>query len=516
MTNPFPTFGIINAAIFSFLAYFSVVVFYSRFPLEYAYLSIASKSQKKAALKPEKLVKDKDNFYLVAAVLLAAFALRIVLSNWIVGNKTDINCFTAWANRAATGGLKNFYSGGGFSDYPPGYITVLAGMGKLANLLGHTVKDASGAYDAVYVFLVKLPSFIADLASAYLVYHLARKKLRFEPSLVLMSLVAFNPVIMYNSAGYGQVDQIFTVLLALGIILLMTNKPIWAGAVYGLSIVLKPQALMAGPILAIAYLMYIFDPDFFGTADVEADDNIGRRILKTAIAVLCAVMLIVVSALPYHTAEYPFYRVIFDKYLGTATSYNYVSINAYNFYGMIGANWASLDKVAFGSITYGTLGMIGMVVSFIMAAVLYVFGRKKHRGALMLSLAYLFSALFTIGHYMHERYIIPTILLLILAYVIYSDRRLLVVAVLYSVPIFMNCMASFYYCEYIGTDTAYWDLNLIKWVSIINVVMLAIFTYVCVDIMIRGRNIGDIFKKGSDELVFAAPAPSNEQKNGAK
>ena len=516
MTNPFPTSGIISAAVFSFLAYFSAVVFYSRFPLEYAYLSIASKSQKKTLLKPDNLVKDKDNFYLVAAVLLAAFALRVVLSNWIVGNKTDINCFTAWANRAATKGLNNFYSGGSFSDYPPGYITVLAAMGKIANLFGHTVKNASGAYDSVYVFLVKLPSFIADLASAYLVYHLARKKLRFEPSLVLMALVAFNPVIMYNSAGYGQVDQIFTVLLALSIILLMTNKPIWAGTVYGLSIVLKPQALMAGPILAIAYFMYIFDPNFFSTANMKSNDDVKKRIIKTAIAVLSAVMLIVVSALPYHTAEYPFYQIILDKYLGTATSYKYVSINAYNLYGMIGANWASLDKIAFGCITYGTLGTIGMVISVAITVVLYIFGRKKHRGALMLSIAYLFSAMFTIGHYMHERYIIPTILLLILAYVIYSDRRLLMIAALYSIPIFMNCMASFYYCEYIGTNTAYWDLKLIKWVSIINVVMFVIFTYVCVDIMIRGRTIGDIFRKNSEDLVLSNAVSSGEQEKGAK
>lgn len=57
-----------------------------------------------------------------------------------------------------------------------------------------------------------------------------------------MCLAAFCPVFIYVSGGWGQIDQILSILLVISIILLNSNKPILAGFVYGLSILLKPQA----------------------------------------------------------------------------------------------------------------------------------------------------------------------------------------------------------------------------------------------------------------------------------
>ena len=471
----FPTAKILTAALFATFAYLLIFVFYSLIKRDNAYI-----------LKG----KDKTDVGMVIWVLLAAFILRIAFSYYIVGHKTDINCFTAWGDRIAQSGFKNFYSS--FSDYPPGYMYILGLNSTIARALGHSIRLADGSYDLVYVTLIKLPAMLADLASAYLVYHLARKKLRFVPSVLLMSMVAFSPVMIYISGGWGQIDQILSLFVALAIILLMSNRPITAGIAYGAAILLKPQALMAGPLLAIAYMFYVFDDNFFALTDAECKDKKGIRFLKTVIAVVCACAIIIVSAIPFSTKELPWYQIIYEKYMGTATSYKYASVNAYNIYALFGQNWTNTEEIAFLGLNYAQVGTIGIVISVLFSAVLYVLGRKKHKGALLLSVAYLFAALFTLGHYMHERYLFPTLLLLVAAYILYSDRRLLWVFVSYGITLLINCLASFYYSQYFEFGF-YWDKNLVFWCSLANVLIFIWFTYIVIRIMIAGKTTGDVF-----------------------
>ena len=434
--------------------------------------------------------KDKSDVGMVIWILLAALILRIAFSYYIVGHKTDINCFTAWGDRIAQSGFKNFYAS--FSDYPPGYMYILGLNSTIARALGHSIRLADGSYDLVYVTLIKLPAILADLASAYLVYWLARKKMRFVPSILLMSMVAFSPVMLYISGGWGQIDQILSLFVALAIILLMSNRPITAGIAYGAAILLKPQALMAGPLLAIAYMFYVFDDSFFAVTDVKCKDKKGMRFLKTVIAVVCACAIIIISAIPFSTKELPWYQIIYEKYMGTATSYKYASVNAYNIYALFGQNWTNTEEIAFLGLNYAQVGTIGIVASVIFSAVLYIFGRKKHRGALLLAIAYLFAALFTLGHYMHERYLFPTLLLLILAYILYSDRRLLWVFIPYGITLLINCLASFYYSQYFEFGL-YWDENLVFWCSLANVLIFIWFTYIVIRIMIAGKTADDVF-----------------------
>ena len=177
-----------------------------------------------------------------------------------------------------------------------------------------------------------------------------------------MCLAAFCPVFIYVSGGWGQIDQILSILLVISIILLNSNKPILAGFVYGLSILLKPQALMAGPLLAIAYFCYIFDPDFFSPTGRKCTDGVGTRIMKTVAAVACACALLIVSVIPFADDTMPWYSIILQKYMGTATSYKYASVNAYNIYTLFGKNWTPITEKAILGLTYGQLGTVLMVL----------------------------------------------------------------------------------------------------------------------------------------------------------
>ena len=465
--------GISLTVLFSALAAFAVWSYY---------INPALKSNVK---------KDNNAMYIIAAAAVA-FILRLILGAVYRGHNTDMSCFIGWSNAVFENGFGKFYTLDMFHDYPPGYMYVLGLMARIANLFGHGVYAADGSYDIFYVTMIKLPSIIADIGSAYLVYRLARKKLRFEAAYLLMCLAAFCPVFIYVSGGWGQIDQILSILLVISIILLNSNKPILAGFVYGLSILLKPQALMAGPLLAIAYFCYIFDPDFFSPTGRKCADGVGTRIMKTVAAVACACALLIVSVIPFADDTMPWYSIILQKYMGTATSYKYASVNAYNIYTLFGKNWTPITEKAILGLTYGQLGTVLMVLSVGFGGVLYFFGRKKHSGALSLATAFTFASLFTLGHYMHERYLFPVLLLLLVAYISYGDRRLISMFMCWSATTLVNCIAAFYYSK-LHEYHLYWDERLVFWCSLANVILFIIFCGICTDIMLRGRVKADVF-----------------------
>ena len=61
----------------------------------------------------------------------ACIALHIKLMNMSLYHESDMACFTGWASLAYSGGLKNFYTSGFFTDYPPVYIYVLYVLGRI-------------------------------------------------------------------------------------------------------------------------------------------------------------------------------------------------------------------------------------------------------------------------------------------------------------------------------------------------------------------------------------------------
>lgn len=428
----------------------------------------------------------------VILILLAALAVRLVIAYFITGHKTDIKCFTAWGVRVAEAGPSAFYDQ--WCDYPPGYMLVLGLMAKIGKLF--KVSD--------YSLLVKIPAMIADLVSAYLVYAYAKRRMSRGAALTLMSLVAFTPVLAYISSGWGQIDQVLALLLVVPILLLYDRKPIFAGLVYGAAIIVKPQALMAGPLFAAAYIIYVaagspyksFAPNKgLSRLTGAKNDSAGHRFLETVVAVLCAVAILVVVSLLFRGGQ-PWYWLA-EKYYGTATSYDYATVNAYNFWALIGANWKP-TSTPFMGLDYGKWGTIFMAVTVLLSIAAYVFAVLRHKnckGALPLVMAFMFSAIFTFGHFMHERYVLPVLLLLAFAYVFYNDRRILWSYVAYGITVFVNCLAAFYYSELFDVykqggyadRTIIFNESIIFWCSAASMISFMLLTFVTFDLVIRNK-----------------------------
>ncbi|HPK16069.1 MAG TPA: phospholipid carrier-dependent glycosyltransferase [Clostridia bacterium] len=433
-----------------------------------------------------------DGFWL-AVIFLAAFLARCAFSLIFYGHSTDINCFMAWAYNLASGGIRNFYTSGMFADYPPGYMYMLFLMGKLGSILNYG--------SAGYVLIVKMPGILADLLAAYLVYRIARRAGKNEDSLdpragrlplALAAFVAFNPLMAFISGGWGQIDQILTLLLLAVIWLFLEDRLILTGLVYGVAIVTKPQALMVGPLLAAAYFCKVWDQGFV------------KGFLRTLAAVAAACAAIFLIALPFRNGQEPLWFL--NKVLGTATSYPYASVEAFNLMALLGGNWKGIDAPLLG-LTYATWGTILIALSVAFSIILYAFERKHEKHALTLCTAWLIAALFTLGQYMHERYLFPALLLLLVAFVYYRDRRLVTAFLLMTVSALFNAMMAFVIVDHQQARGIIYDIVTAVG-SLMSMGAFAYLTWTCCGIVFRRVKFPAFAeKKREAEALTRLPEP---------
>ena len=425
-------------------------------------------------------LSDRDARFILAMIIILSAVIRVILSLIFVGHSTDINCFMAWGN-AMMNGPQKFYVSGMFADYPPGYMYVLWLCTAVARLLGL-------AYGAPgYVLLFKLPSLVADVLTTVLVYRLAVKcGMTRKTALILSAVVALNPAVCYVTGAWGQIDSILSLGLVLTCMLFLDNRRIAAGALYGLMILLKPQALMFGPLLAAAYF-----------SGIHAD-TVWKRLREAVLAVIAALAVIFVLSLPFRGGQDWLWLI--EKYSSTAGSYAYASIEAFNFHALIGGNWAPVDKIVFLGITYKAIGVFSIAVSVFFSVYLFLQSYKKHKGALYLCGAVMLTLIFTFGHFMHERYIIPALIMLIIAYLYEKDRRLLLSYLILSLPLFLNVISAMYIVDHQEMRGSFYDAIVLLG-SIIEVGGACVLTWSAIDILLRDH----VFPPVKDEAGYLNP-----------
>ncbi len=347
-------------------------------------------------------------FLLTAAL---AVMLRVIVALAYEGYSTDIACFKGWAVGVYEHGLSGFYSSGIFCDYPPGYMYVLYGLGLLREVLG------IDANSAVFTLMVKLPSIIAEVALALFVSRVAVKQAGRTFALLCGAFLLFNPAMFFNSSVWGQIDAFF-ILFAVLCIYHLRKENFWLGALFfGISLLLKPQAIMLAPVVGLCYVYALFK---------KGETGRGFLGLLGGAAIVAAVFA--AGVIPFTGSQQPDW--ILDKYLGVINEYQYATINAFNLYGMAGANWVPADQ-NFLFMPYQYWGIIFIVLICIVVAVLQ--WRSRNQRATFDVAAFLIISVYMLAHAMHERYMLPACAFLLLAYVYTRDMTTLTFGVAFSI-----------------------------------------------------------------------------------
>lgn len=339
----------------------------------------------------------------IVALLLGIF-LRIAAASKLASFPYDFATFYAWSEGLVQYGFGQFYHSQQFIDYPPGYMYVLYLVGDIRHLFGFVQGSVGSA------MLLKAPAIAADVAISFVLYRIGREVGRNRLGIFVATLFILNPVVWLNSALWGQVDSVFTLILLLAIWQLSKQAYTKAGIWYAIAILIKPQALLFGPV-------FLFTP-------------LRKQPLQAWFKmVLAGLLTFIVGIMPFALQHQPLW--IYNLYKSTLSSYAYYSVNAFNVPALLGGNWQPLNNAA---VLFSTL-TLGLIV---IAAGLYAW-QYRHTPKLEGYLAlWVILSVFLFAFKMHERYLFPAVALIPLVWIWTQHARWAVVLAFVTIAQMIN------------------------------------------------------------------------------
>ena len=445
-----------------------------------------------------RVAEKKRRMWALGGILLAAFVVRLIVAAKIRGYHTDIDCFESWSERMASVGPLNFYAEDYFCDYPPVYMLLLAPVAILRGLFGIAFDSSA------HIVLLKLLPIFCDLLGAMVVYRFGEKRLGHRAALLLSAFYAFNPAVLVDSAAWGQIDSVLTLLLVVCALRMAEGGYISSLAAFALAVLVKPQALLFAPVGLAALIVRVASfyerkprpsleeqlrramaergedggplPQFESEAEARrymrrlvrrsnfSPRNWGKwlkalpanivagarrawnmrrfrsNVFRALLGVAVALVILWGVSLPFSyrniTGLGSFFAApiewLWAKLFGATQGYRYMTVNTFNLYIIFGQNWKQVEEA--GIWLYVAWAMFAL--SYLYAIFLQLLSRDRRK--VFLTGAVLIVLVCTFAPMMHERYIYPAVILLLLAYADCRDRRLLWSALALTVTLFMN------------------------------------------------------------------------------
>jgi hypothetical protein len=377
----------------------------------------------------------------IAILLAGGLVLRLALA-FLDGFGVDMGTFQAWSNSLATDGPWNFYNEASFTDYAPGYMYVLWFIGEAHERLHFT--------PAQYEYVIKLPSIIADVASAGLLYVMLKDQ-RPDVRLGATALYLFFPAALLIGPVWGQVDSILAFFLLLSVYYISRDKPAHGAVAFTVGFLVKPQAVAALPILAFWIIREHWED--------------WRTLIQCSV-VPPLVLLVLITPF-FELQPWRLIEVLYDA--TNVESYRVNSFWAYNFWnfgglfeqgfrcdlpGSCAPNAEAGATQWFGVATrYWGLVFFSTTITFI----LVTFSRAKGTGYLALGVAFSVMAFYCFLTRMHERYVFAAFLPFLLACVLLQSRVLWAGFAVMAFTHFVNLYHVFVYPLYAPESQVRWE-----------------------------------------------------------
>lgn len=352
------------------------------------------------------ILKDK----VIVLMLLIGIIVRFILTP-LMGYKFDVDTWFAWAIRLNEVGFANFYSDQMWTNYTPGFLYILGFLGFIKNLF---------SIDNSFYFFLKLPSILAEILLAAFAYQqISKKSLRWAK--IAAILILFNPAFIFNSSIWGQIDGLLSLSFVFSVYFLEKKKIILSSIFLGLSFLIKPQAIALFPIFLL-FLIKNFSI---------------KNFLQLTLPALLTVFFL---SFPFFINN-PFGGII-RLFSRMASDYPHTSLFAYNFWGRIGF-WIP-DNQSWTNLTYQTWGQLLFLSYWITVG--YFYFTKKLSFYNLAALAVL--GFFFLPTRVHERYLLPAIIFLILTAAIKKSKLLVGLIVVLSILHFLNLYYVYIYYNF--------------------------------------------------------------------
>jgi Gpi18-like mannosyltransferase len=329
---------------------------------------------------------DLHSFYVGLAISLA---LHLLLINLPIAFSIDMNLFKAWSIWLVQQGFGNFYNYSN-CDYPPAYLYVLWAIGKTYQLFDPDFAHTGGV---LFTAMIKLPSVLADIGAAMLIAKILKPHTTEPLAYEIALMYALNPLIIFVSAVWGQVDGVMIFLMLWAFALIQKNHVIRSGLLIAVMAIVKPQGIFIAP--------FLFLSQWF------------RRAWWTGGAIaLGGVSLIWLIILPFYGmsangALTPFLG-LYQRLQSTANYYDFASVNAFNIWGW--ANWVH-DYTTFAGISYKVIGLalLGILILWLGFFLYQQRDQESQFPAHCLAAATMLIGFFMFPTRMHERYMLYSI-----------------------------------------------------------------------------------------------------------
>ncbi len=204
--------------------------------------------------------------------------------------------------------------------------------------------------------------------------------------------ILFAPSLVLNSAFWGQADSLYTAALLGWIYLMMTRRPVWATACFGIALAFKLQAIFLAPVL-VALVLKGYVP--------------WKSLLLVPLIMLLALV-------PSWLAGRPIAELL-NIYANQASQYDSITMNAPSAYA-----WLPGSKQVF-NIFYGPGLIAGAAAALMWCFILY---RSPRPLSAKLMLEVTLVAAIVVPFFlpkMHERYFYPADVLSIAFAFLYAE-----------------------------------------------------------------------------------------------
>jgi hypothetical protein len=358
---------------------------------------------------------SKRRFWvLLTGILAVGLGLRIWLAFFVFHNQGfawDLAAFGNWMDNIEQNGLSPYGPDPGF-NYPPMFANLLVAIKWLATAVG-----------VEPINLIKLLGIMPDVALGAVIALAGRKWLNAKQGLIAAALFLLIPVVWYDSAVWGQVDNLSMLPMLLAVWMIIDRKPEWSFVLFTLAVLTKPQG---------ALILFVLVPVLLG--QLWAKELPWKRLATSFAAAFLAFLVIALpwdleSYAPRDVAGIPVVGDIFGlagQYVYNANYFHVLTANAYNLWVLGGriplAHLIPDDDAIWISDSYKVLGipaqLIGTGLFLIVAAVVSaVIFRRRDPNAVLTGLSLVLVAFFVLPTRVHERYLVQAFAVLAIIWV---------------------------------------------------------------------------------------------------
>ncbi|MBQ7227101.1 MAG: hypothetical protein IJX05_01720 [Clostridia bacterium] len=430
--------------------------------------------------------------YLVAIILVVGLAIRVLMA--LVVNGYGENFQTVYDI-----GKNALKDGNGFEGFANNYLGIAPIMGYLYAFFAGLGSSAGLAVDDLAMQLfVKAPYILADIALFVTLYMIAKKYSNRYVALIIASLYYLSPLSFVMSSAWGSEYTVLALALVLTFYF-MVNKNVFGMSVgMAVSCLVHSDAIVIAPVIAV-YLIYVFVKSIIKIVKVKPSfDMIFKdaslyNVVYVPLCIALGVVLMYLLSLPAYLPDGVVgFGEVMEKilvspflYVSGESALYYFSQNALSLYTVLTLNFTTLGA-KFASALF--VGLFALVVA-IVAAVIFIM--KKNRANLLLLASYLSV---TVGIYLigaSEWTLVPALALMLIAFAIIKDKRILKVYAIMSVFVALNALLAMLGGNQIsselvlgvfnmGSETAFNVFSIL--LSVLTVLVHIYYTVVVLDI----------------------------------